>query len=132
MSNYKGHVAGGVVAFAMLVAFINTSTCSWMRLAEWFVFALGGALFPDIDIKSKGQKIFYRLLLIAMLFLLLQQRIIPVLFLGVTGVLPMVVKHRGIFHHPWFIVLLSAAPVVVAYLYWPRYVALLQGDAFFF
>jgi hypothetical protein len=132
MPNYKGHLAGGAVTFAGIIALTKLYRYPWLKLSEWLVFTLGGALFPDVDIKSKGQKIFYRLLLVMLIYLLIQQRLQAVIFLGITGAVPQVVRHRGIFHHPWFIILCSVAPVFVASMYQPYYFNLILGDSLFF
>ncbi|MGC2310143.1 MAG: hypothetical protein WA432_00805 [Candidatus Babeliaceae bacterium] len=63
MPSYKGHLLGGLVVYSIALLFMAT-TLSWLTKGEWLLCTLFGALFPDIDIKSKGQKLFYALLLV--------------------------------------------------------------------
>jgi len=63
MPNYKGHLAGGVVTYCVVLCALVGTAPSFMTAGEWLLFTLAGALFPDIDIKSKGQKYFYYLVL---------------------------------------------------------------------
>src|SRR5438309_2217826 len=62
MPGYKGHLVGGTVAFGLLffaLVGVVVRQPSMLIAGEWLLFALAGSLFPDIDIKSKGQKYFY-------------------------------------------------------------------------
>lgn len=132
MPNYKGHLVGGAVTFAAIIVLMRWYSCPWLKLAEWLAAMLAGALFPDIDVHSKGQKIFYRLLLLSLLVLLYQQKIMTFVILGTLAAVPLVVQHRGIFHHPWFIIACSFIPVMVVHWYWPGYAKIVSADALFF
>jgi len=62
MPGYKGHLVGGTVAYGLLffgLVGVVVKQPSMLTAGEWLLFALAGSLFPDIDIKSKGQKYFY-------------------------------------------------------------------------
>jgi hypothetical protein len=79
---------------------------SLVTSCEWLFFTLAGSLFPDIDIKSKGQKYFYYIILI--LFVLLMghgkyQMLSCISFIIIT---PMLSRHRGIFHSVWLLIVL--------------------------
>ena len=64
MPNYKGHIAGGVITYLVVLYCIKYTNPSVHTVLQGLVFCLFGSLFPDVDVKSKGQKIFYYLLLI--------------------------------------------------------------------
>ena len=62
MPGYKGHLVGGAVAYGVTVYLLRSLNPTAITLVEWFVCTLAGALFPDVDTKSKGQKYFYSVL----------------------------------------------------------------------
>ena len=104
MPGYKGHLARGVLAFAAtytcLKHFCPTTTVAF----HWFCATLAGSLFPDIDVKSKGQKYFYWILLFIFIILIVESRLDILALVALISVAPMLVRHRGIFHRPWFII----------------------------
>src|SRR5882724_10040377 len=60
MPGYKGHLVGGAAVYVLfLCCIIGVVKPSLLMASEWLIFTLAGALFPDVDIKSKGQKYFY-------------------------------------------------------------------------
>lgn len=114
MPGYKGHLVGGIIAFGILffglmsVVFIQQQ--SYMTVGKWLFFTLAGALFPDIDVKSKGQKYFYYVALICLMTLAYQQCFQMLTCFSFVMIIPMLVKHRGIFHSPRFVI---AVPLLV-------------------
>lgn len=111
MPNYKGHVLGGIVVygivFCAVASFLHPS---FITACEWLLFTLAGALFPDIDIKSKGQKYFYHLILVLLIVLAFHQQFATMACCSFIVITPMLVRHRGIFHRSWFIMTM---PIVV-------------------
>jgi len=104
--NYKGHLLGGIILYSGVIlvgALYSTSLCC---LAEWLLCTLLGSLFPDIDTKSKGQKIVYCGLFVAALVLLFLQKFVILAYLGFAALVPLITNHRGLFHKLWFLVLL--------------------------
>lgn len=132
MPNYKGHVAGGVVTFFALVLGTGKHHTHVLTLAQWFVFTILGALFPDVDVKSKGRKIFFRLLILALLYYLFLRDFQTCGLIVAMGLLPLCVRHRGVFHNAWFILLCTVIPIVYAQLYYTPYSRLITWDAIFF
>ena len=76
MSDYRGHLWGGVVFFVGLAATVVALSAKmgspvWAEVFRgWKVSVLLGiallmALWPDVDIDSKGQRLFYRIFLAA-------------------------------------------------------------------
>ena len=59
MPNYKGHIVGGTVTYLVVLQVIKHAQPNIHVVLQGLVFCLLGSLFPDIDVKSKGQKIFY-------------------------------------------------------------------------
>ena len=105
MPNYKGHLVGGVVAYALFLgAFIGITKPSLLTASEWLFFTLAGALFPDIDIKSKGQKYFYYAVLLFFIVFAAQQKFEMLGCCSFIVMIPMLVRHRGIFHNPLFVI----------------------------
>ncbi|HMK32921.1 MAG TPA: metal-dependent hydrolase, partial [Nitrosopumilaceae archaeon] len=80
---------------------------SALTAVEWLIFIVAGALFPDIDIKSKGQKYFYYLVLLLFIIFAAQQRYEIVACFSFIVISPMLVHHRGVFHNPLFIIVIS-------------------------
>lgn len=131
MPNYKGHLVGGFVMYCMAL-FLLALSPSVLTAIEWLLFALLGSLFPDIDIHSKGQKIFYRVLLILFGIVLIKQRFSSLLILCCVALLPQVVRHRGIFHTVWFVIGIPMSLVLYTWYCSPVYFDIVRWDATFF
>ncbi len=110
MPNYKGHLAGGAVAFALT---IKITTSLWgAPTATQIPLCLGicllGSIFPDIDVKSKMQRLFY----IAAAFFLMGTIFYQqwALFFVGTGIILLVsgLQHRTLTHNIFFLVSLPA------------------------
>ena len=119
MPGYRTHLSGaGATAVALLaLTHWEQPTASLVCLESvWCISAsLMGGLFPDIDIKSKGQKLFYTLLCIILLGALWMRNTTVLSACGVLAVIPPLLPHRGITHQPWFIIFIPLAiPFVVA------------------
>ena len=103
MPSYRGHLVGGLVTYVAVLQFIKYMNLSSFMLLQGFLFCLLGALFPDIDVKSKGQKVFYTILLVLLLLLLYKKMYCLFAIMSLLGIIPLLVRHRGIFHHIWFL-----------------------------
>lgn len=113
MASYRGHMRGGFVVFAFMLFFaIPYYYPSVLTMLEWFLFTIAGSLFPDVDIKSKGQKYFYQIMLVLFIVLAFNHHYRQLAIMSVLSLLPLLVKHRGIFHQLWFII---ALPLTVWY-----------------
>jgi len=116
MPGYKGHIAGGLVfAGAGMAA---TMACDLYRPAfsEAVILvgvALMGALFPDVDTDSKGQNLFYALLVVVDLALMVAGEYRWAAVLGFAAMLPALGHHRG-WTHTWWAML--AVPLAVCLL----------------
>lgn len=132
MPNYKGHLFGGAVAFSLVVFFCSLHLAPCATLVEWLLCVLAGSLFPDIDTKSKGQKIFYIFLCAAMLICLLNNKLKVLAYVALAGMLPLLTRHRGIFHHFWFIVALVIGSALLLTQSYPYAQRRIWCDAAFF
>lgn len=109
MPGYKGHLAGGAtVALLTLLIFPQTIFTAF----ACFSCALAGSLFPDIDTKSKGQLLFYRIFLAAFILLLFLRQIHVLVLLSFLLFVPVLARHRGLFHRVWFLCFLSVGAFV--------------------
>ncbi len=103
MSLYKGHLAGGTVAFALyifaLIVFFSFQPN--LKVFTWFGLCMLGALWPDVDTNSAGQKLFYGIFLVLDGFFLITERYKEASLLGFFALLPIVGKHRGWTHTIW-------------------------------
>jgi len=100
MAGYKGHIAGGVVFILLglhfLGNYINPPNITDMVL--YISTAVMFALWPDVDIKSVGQKIFYTIFFGTDLYLIVQEEYKIAAYFGLIIILPILAKHRGWTH----------------------------------
>jgi len=111
MPGYKGHLVGGVIVYGLLFfGLMSIVRPSMLTSCEWLLFALAGSLFPDIDIKSKGQKYFYYVIFLFFIVLAMRQRFEVLTCFSFVAIVPMLARHRGIFHSPRFVI---AIPLIL-------------------
>jgi len=134
--NYKGHIVGGTIAFGLShrIATINSLLTpsigyEWVML---YLVCLAGSLFPDIDIQSKGQKLFYQALFIIILLIIAYHRMELLLPVAVVSFVPLLLNHRGITHNPWFVLFLGLCMPIASHWYHPELLQLAVKAAFFF
>lgn len=121
MPNYKGHLVGGTIVYLFILFIcIGTIKLSLLSAIEWFLFTLAGSLFPDIDTKSKGQKYFYFGALLLFIFLTAQKQFQMVTCCSFIIMTPLLVRHRGIFHNPLFVIFVPLCVWVIIYSLIPR------------
>jgi len=132
MPNYKGHLVGGVVAYGLALYVMSSCCASAVIAGEWFLCALAGALFPDVDVKSKGQKYFYCVVLALLLLVATNKRYDLLLVVSFFSILPMLVRHRGIFHQLWFILAVACSAWLLGVTYAPYVGQRLLYDLIFF
>jgi hypothetical protein len=108
MSNYQGHLIGGAVTYTLLISgtLWSAPSCNYYfeDLLIWFIMCLLGSLFPDIDIRSKGQKIYYRFLLILTIVALITKKWDVLSLITFAALFPAFVTHRGLMHQVSFII----------------------------
>lgn len=132
MPQYKVHIAGAALLFVASVFLLSLQHSSVSVLLECLLCTLLGGLFPDIDIKSKGQKIFYYLFGAVSIWLLLTGALYTVALLSILALFPILARHRGIFHNFCFVGLLVGAVVVFLSAAYPPYKFFFIRDGAFF
>ena len=122
MPNYRGHLVGGGIFAGVVLAglyFLLGITFSWVSAITLTIAALLGSLFPDVDTKSKGQRIFYLSLTALLIVLFFQRRYEYMIMLIPMILLPVIVHHRGLFHKTWFILIFVGFVTLYACVSWP-------------
>jgi len=133
MPGYKGHLAGGMGVYFMLMSIcLLYFRPTLLTAIEWSFFALAGSLFPDVDTKSKGQKYFYRVIVLLLIFLAVQMKWRELAGVSLIAMLPQLVSHRGLFHRLWFVILFPAMIAYAISLYFPCHHEIIMYDYFFF
>lgn len=124
MAGYKGHISAGVAFGALMVAGLAFSPlAASLTLEQKLIKALVVlwlavifALFPDVDIKSKGQLLFYRVFFVLDIILLVNKYYIEAALLGFLALLPIISKHRG-WTHTFWAMLLVPSPILLGPMY---------------
>ena len=118
MPGYRGHLAGGIVAFAvtcLAIKFFHPESVNHFKdVALGLAVCLLGALFPDIDIKSVGQRIFYFAVFPLIVLAIATKQFLLLSVLSVIALIPVLVSHRGLIHKWWFVVF---APLIIPVLF---------------
>lgn len=132
MPGYRGHLIGGGVTYFGLLYFLSVYSPDLSVMAQGLIFCLVGALFPDIDIKSMGQKYFYIALAVLLSFCLLYGYYSWFIALAFLSIVPLLVRHRGVFHSLFFICVLSCALIICVLKFNVKYGPLAISNALFF
>lgn len=132
MPGYRGHLLGGSIAYLIVLQCLIIYKPDVSIAIQGLLFCLIGSLFPDIDIKSKGQKYFYIALTGCLCFCLLYGCFDWYVALSLVSMLPLLIRHRGLFHSLVFIVVLASCSIFLALFYRVQYEALAVSNAFFF
>jgi len=133
MPGYRGHIVGGAATFCVAALVISKMYPPTLITAlQWFLLTIVGSLFPDVDIKSKGQGIFYRFILLCLVLLYFQKKWDLFAATSFVAMIPLLVRHRGLFHNIWFVI---CVPFTAAYFIaqsFPHHSTMLMLDALFF
>jgi membrane-bound metal-dependent hydrolase YbcI (DUF457 family) len=109
MPGYRVHLVGGGVAAGAVCCILVALGCvslahDYLLMSYCFVAALAGALFPDIDVKSKGQNYFYWIVFLLLIYYYTDHQFDRCAAIGLICMLPLLTKHRGILHNIWFLI----------------------------
>jgi len=115
MPGYKGHIAGGILTG--VGAIYTGIVTGWIypnitQLIIIFGLILAGSLFPDVDTDSKGQNLFYSILVVIDIYLIIKREYKDAAILGFLALLPALGHHRG-WTHTWWAMLLVPIPIVI-------------------
>lgn len=85
-----------------------------LKIIGCFAVAVLFGLWPDVDIKSKSQKIFYSVLFVVNLVLIVfLQKYLESALLGLFAMLPIMSKHRGWTHAKTTMILLPSVFLLI-------------------
>ena len=100
MSGYKGHSVGAVVLLLVAMHFFGNyfHNPDLVDIILYAAIAVMFGLWPDVDIKSKGQKIFYSIFFVTDLYLIINQEYKIAAYFGLIIILPILARHRGWTH----------------------------------
>lgn len=132
MPSYRGHLVGGAAVYLGILQIIKSYEPSLSIVLQGFFFCMLGSLFPDVDIKSKGQKLFYMIAFLALCYFLLHQRFDLFIALSLLSTVPLLVKHRGLFHQTWFLIFISLSTALFIGSYNDDYSSWAMQNALFF
>lgn len=132
MPSYRGHLIGGMLTYLTVLHLVKYSQPTVHVVIQGLLFCLLGSLFPDVDVKSKGQKIFYVLLLAFLIYCLAMQRWDMFISVSLLGTIPLLVKHRGIFHELWFLLCLTLLMIICTKSFYKQYEGLFMANSLFF
>lgn len=132
MPGYRAHLACAFVLYLVFV-FCACSACAmgWQLVCGGLCAMLVGALFPDIDTKSKGQHYLYWVYAAVLSGLLIAYWRCPqqlwlelIVCLAIMTILPMLGRHRGITHAPLFLVILGLVAWITASGFYPAHTSI--------
>lgn len=111
MPNAKGHLYGGVVFHTAFILLFTKNLLMESLLKNFFFglpFVTIGALIPDADINSYGQKLLLFITICAISVSIAFQTYNLALYATLLLILGHLSKHRGIMHNPIFLLILPA------------------------
>ena len=115
MSNFKGHIIGGVAAGIGISAanfyFKNPLQISSEFYPVLFGSTLFGAMFPDTDIGSTSRKYIYFIFLLAAGYFFIEKQYYHCGIIGLFAILPAISSHRGWTHSKLAMIGIPAAVV---------------------
>lgn len=133
MPEHKTHLfVGFLVYIALLYLILFFGPISAERKIELFMYTLIGALFPDVDTKSKIQRVLYIIFFILLLLLAYTKQYVAATATGVLACIPLMVHHRTLFHSKLFLIFLGASAYGATYFYYPVYAPTMLYNVLFF
>lgn len=130
MPGHKTHKAFAALSFVAALGTYHAYTggglaqlCTPLTLLLVGFATLGG-LFPDIDIKSKGQELWYRILLVLSIYawLCAEWELFPGLL--IAAIIPPLLPHRGLTHDSLALTLLTGLLLLHIYTRYPDHFSL--------
>ncbi len=137
MAMFRGHLWGGIVAVVPLV-FAVQKWCvptiipelTFFDVAIMFGCSILGGLWPDIDTKSVGQGLFYKIFFVVDIFLIIEKKFIESAILGLLAMTPLLGKHRG-WTHRWWTALLIPSSIIIFHSIFSEELQVLKKPPFF-
>lgn len=131
MANYQGHLKAAtffyLFYFAFLAYLVNIAGTAnrfhplelWGYAALLLGICLLFGLWPDIDIYSKGQKIFYTIFFAIDIYLIYTEEFKAAAYFGLITILPILSKHRGWTHTWWAMFIVPSPFLLIPIFYMP-------------
>ena len=116
MPSYKVHLSVGLVAASMAAAaymYFFNMLATPLSLVMIILCTLAGALLPDIDTKSQGQKLWFGIDAIILVYALLIKNYILATCLGITAMAAILSGHRHVFHSLIFWIVTAGIALLV-------------------
>ena len=117
MPNYKTHLVGGAASFVGLLwatsHLLPALACQPVLLPAAFGLTLLGSIFPDIDVPSKMQRLFFLCSTVGIITCLLARWHIGFLLLSLGILVVAFLTHRTITHKPLFLAALGLVPTLL-------------------
>lgn len=133
MPQHKTHLSIGFLVYIVcLYVALFFGPISWERKIELLMYTLIGALFPDIDTKSKIQRVMYIIFFFLLLLLAYTQQYFAATITGILSCVPLMVHHRALFHSMLFLSLLGVCAIVFVHLQCPAYTVSMSYNTIFF
>lgn len=132
MAMFKGHILGAIIFYAAVVFFFSLGSYGLINNISWFIATLAGALFPDIDISSKGQHLYLKVLALLFFLCLFFQAFVPLVMLLAMVILSVFVPHRSLFHDLRFIMAVTAIVAIGLLFLMPAKTHLIVSSSLFF
>ncbi len=132
MANYRGHLAGASVFYAVYLAVLALiyavdaayTQFTLIELVAYpivlFGLCLMFGLWPDVDTNSVGQDIFYSLFFLVDVVLIATRHFEEAAYLGLFAILPVLGKHRGWTHTWWAMLLIPSPLLILPYIFFPE------------
>lgn len=110
MPTYKYHLVAGAATFGLMAWLTQDWSMSDHLQTHHYLFLCGitllGALFPDVDVQSRMQKLFFWTTLFLVLPLCLWMEQYKIFWIwGAVCVVLLLIPHRSLTHRAWFLVL---------------------------
>lgn len=132
---WRWHIFGGCIAYGAALLLIS---CFYTVPAPAALLLLGttlfGALFPDIDTQSTIRNFVYGPVFICAVVVLLLSKLNPTdkLIAMALGLLPLIVRHRGLFHSKTVLIAVPSILAGIGYYYFPNNSTFIAFTALFF
>ena len=127
MPSYKVHLIGGVATYAGITAIASLTPLESFSTPFQLLLvgcALTGSIFPDIDIASRIQIIFFRIMFVTLPLLLFFKYFTSFVCMALLSISLVVIKHRTLTHRVWFLLLLTVAGVSTVFIKHPAFTTL--------
>ena len=136
MPGYKTHLAGGLITYLLvykITTMLHVVRSPDLKHHLFFVgLTLLGSIFPDIDVSSKMQQLFWMASLVALPSALFLNKFHLFIGIGVICLSLLFIHHRTLTHRFWFITLLPLAGALFFATQYPSHKRLFLSACIFF